>query len=92
LGLDFIYNRVTIPPASRLGPFMNTLNHFKVNGIEVYLDKTNKNISIAPTGDEETVPKRRQMAIFKYLSEEGFLDTEEVFDNKKGIDNDDELW
>ena len=71
---------------------MNTLNHFKVNGIEVYLDKTNKNISIAPTGDEETMPKRRQMAIFKYLSEEGFLDTEEVFDNKKGIDNDDELW
>jgi|TARA_R110000824_G_scaffold59601_10_gene159935 hypothetical protein len=71
---------------------MNTLRHFKINGIEVFLDKTNKNISIAPTSNEESISKHRQVAVFKYLSEEGFLDDEEVFDNKKGIDNDDELW
>jgi hypothetical protein len=91
LDLDFIYNRVTIPPASRLGLFMNTLKHFRVNGIEVLLDKGNKNISIAPS-NEKDISKQRQVAVFKYLSEEGFLDDEEVFDNKKGLDNDDELW
>jgi hypothetical protein len=70
---------------------MNTLKHFRVNGIEVLLDKGNKNISIAPS-NEKDISKQRQVAVFKYLSEEGFLDDEEVFDNKKGLDNDDELW
>ena len=70
---------------------MNTLKHFRVNGIEVLLDKGNKNISISPS-NEENISKQRQVAVFKYLSEEGFLDDEEVFDNKKGLDNNDEIW
>tara|TARA_R100000008_G_scaffold73098_1_gene51452 strand:+ start:1796 stop:2002 length:207 start_codon:yes stop_codon:yes gene_type:complete len=68
---------------------MSTLNCLLINGVEVLLDKTNKNISISSEGG---MTKERQMAIFKYLSTEGFLDDEKVFDNKKNVDNEDELW
>ena len=32
------------------------------------------------------------MKIFKYLSDEGFLDSEPVFNNKKNVDSDGEPW
>ena len=73
-------------PAPSWGFFMNTFN---VNGVEVFLDTKNKHVNLS---SDSPINNTRKMKIFKYLSDEGFLDAEPVFNNKKNVDSDGEPW
>ena len=75
-----------INPSPKLGFFMKT---FKVNGVEVFLDTKNKHVNLS---SDSPINNTRKMKIFKYLSDEGFLDAEPVFNNKKNVDSAGEPW